>query len=484
VDTPLLPSPGCAACGERDAVIAAQAEAIAELRAKVERLERLVSRNSGNSSFPPSMDAQPGRARPKPKPRRRSDGTRGQGKQPGAPGSHLAWSASPHERADCFPQGSCRCGAALAAGTDLGVAASHQQVEIPLVSARVIQHDRHAVRCGCGHVTWAPAPPGAGAAGTVTYGPNLQAWCVYLMAAHAIPVHRCAELIASLTGAAPSAGFVHGMLARAATAVAPATTLIRSLVIAAPAVCCDETPLRAGPGPGWRKRWLLVAATPLLTYYTLADRNTASFTAFVLPDAAGVVVHDRYAVYDYPKVGVGTHQLCCAHLLRDLEDAAQSYPDAAWPAQITGALTSLIHAANQARARGLPAVPAAVTGPLITAYRDAVTAGLDDLEQRGQPKRPHRMRLLEDLHYREADVLRFVTDTRIPPTSNQAERDLRPAKTQEKISGRLRSETTTRHRYAIRGYLSTATKHGASPLTTLRDAITGTPWMPPIPETF
>jgi hypothetical protein len=33
----------------------------------------------------------------------------------------------------------------------------------------------------------------------------------------------------------------------------------------------------------------------------------------VLPDAAGVVVHDRYAVYDYPKVGVGTHQLCCAH---------------------------------------------------------------------------------------------------------------------------------------------------------------------------
>jgi transposase len=469
-------------------VIAAQAEAIAELRAKVERLERLVSRNSGNSSFPPSMDAQPGRARPKPKLRRRADGARGQGKQPGAPGSHLAWSASPHERVDCFPQGSCRCGAALARGTDLGVAASHQQVEIPLVSARVIQHDRHAVRCGCGQVTCAAAPSGAGTAGTVTYGPNLQAWCVYLMAAHAIPVHRCAELIASLTGAAPSAGFVHGMLARAAAAARTANMLIRSLVIAAPAVCCDETPVRAGPGPGWRKRWLLVAATPLLTYYTLADRNTASFTAFVLPDAAGVVVHDRYAVYDYPKAGVGTHQLCCAHLLRDLEDAAQSYPDAAWPAQITAALTSLIHAANQARARGLPAVSAATAAPLISAYRNAITAGLADLATRpGATRlhhRQHRQRLLEDLRDREADVLRFTTDTRVPPTSNQAERDLRPAKTQEKISGRLRSETTTRHRYAIRGYLSTATKHGASAITILRDAITGTPWMPPIPETF
>ncbi|HEY3646831.1 MAG TPA: transposase, partial [Streptosporangiaceae bacterium] len=54
--------------------------------------------------------------------------------------------------------------------------------------------------------------------------------------------------------------------------------------------------------------------------------------------------------------------------------------------------------------------------------------------------------LLDCLDKREDDVLRFLTDLRIPPTSNQAERDLRPAKTQLKISGRLRSETATRHR--------------------------------------
>lgn len=249
VDTSPLPPAGCAACGERDAVIAAQAKAISALQAKVERLERLMSRNSGNSSFPPSMDGRPGRARPKPRPGRRADGSRGQGKQPGAPGARLAWPASPGERVACFPQGSCRCGAALAGGTGLGVAASHQQVEIPLVSARVIQHDRHAVRCACGRVSLAPAPPGTGVPGTVTYGPNLQAWCVYLMVAHAVPVHRCAELIASLTGAAPSAGFIHGMLARAAAAVAHVNRLIRCLIIAEPAVCCDETPIRAGRGP-------------------------------------------------------------------------------------------------------------------------------------------------------------------------------------------------------------------------------------------
>jgi hypothetical protein len=67
MSVPSLPPAGCPACAERDAVIEAQAAAISELQARVERLERLVSRNSGNSSFPPSMDAQPGRKRPAPR---------------------------------------------------------------------------------------------------------------------------------------------------------------------------------------------------------------------------------------------------------------------------------------------------------------------------------------------------------------------------------------------------------------------------------
>jgi transposase len=485
MDMPPVPPASCAGCAERDALIGAQAAAIAELQAKVERLERLMSRNSGNSSFPPSMDGQPGRKRPVP--RRRPGGGRGQGKQPGSPGSHLAWRAGPDERTGVLPQGRCGCGAALAGGQDLGVTASHQQVDIPLVTARVTQYDLHAVRCGCGQVTAAAAPAGCRTPGTVTYGPNLQAWCVYLMTEHAIPVQRCAGLIGALTGAAPSAGFVHGMLARAAAAVAPAVTLIRALVTAAPVVSCDETPVRAGPGPGWRKRYLLVAATPQLTYYKLGDRSVAGFASFVLPDLTGVIVHDRYHVYDHPGIGAHTHQLCCAHLLRDLEDAAQAHPEAAWPAAITAALTSLIHAAGHARAAGLAAIPAAAASPLTTAYRHAITAGLTDLAARPGPSRSHRhpsQRLLEDLRDREHDVLRFTTNLAVPPTSNQAERDLRPAKTQDKISGRLRSEHTTSHRYAIRGYTSTAAKHGLNTLTALRDAITGHPWMPPIPATL
>ena len=64
-------------------------------------------------------------------------------------------------------------------------------------------------------------------------------------------------------------------------------------------VSADENPIRVGPGPKSRKRYLLVACTRLLTYYLLGDRTLETFKAFVLPDLDGtVVVHDRYQNYD------------------------------------------------------------------------------------------------------------------------------------------------------------------------------------------
>lgn len=481
------PAPDCASCAARDAVIAEQDASIAELRAdltalagQVAELRRKLGRNSGNSSMAPSADDLPGRKAPEPKPKRRGGG-RKPGGQPGSPGSHLAWSDDPDDTVPHFPQGPCECGADLAGAADLGVAASHQLVDIPLAAATVTQHDLHEVACGCGRVHRAAAPAGAGTAGTVTYGLQIQALCVYLIAAHAIPVHRCAELIESLTGAKPSPGFVHGMIARAAAAVADANKAIRCLIILSHVVSADETPVRSGPGPKTRKKYLLVACTNLLTYYFLGDRSGKTFAAFVLPDLSGtVVVHDRYQNYDqFPGL---IHQLCTAHLLRDLAAAAETYPGEHWPVQITQALQGLIHAANTARDQDLPAIPAQIAGPLIHAFRHGVLLGLSRIPRvPGRKQKPCRD-LLECLRDRQDDVLRFTTDLRIPPTSNQAERDLRPAKTQQKISGRLRSGKTTRDRYAIRGYISTAAKHKASIITAIRDALAGNPWMPPIPD--
>jgi transposase len=477
---------------EQDARIVEQDARIVELTAanealgqRLARLEHLLSRNSSNSSSPPSKDDDPGRTPPATKTRSKPAGPKG--KQRGAPGSHLAWSDSPDVRRDRFPEGLCECGADLAGALGLGVVDRYQQVEVPLMTATRTQYDQHAVRCGCGKLHTAARPEGAGA-GPVGYGPNLQAWAVYLMVVHFIPVQRCVQMLQSLTGATPSPGFVHGMLARAAALTSEVDKRIRTLITYAYAVCCDETPLRVGPKkpkPGRKKaeKYLLVACTELWTHYQVGDRDLDTFTAFVVKDlTASVVVHDRYQNYDSAELGTLVHQLCCAHLLRDLDGAAEVYPDAVWPKQISDALRALIHETNTAREQNRPGIDPTVKAELLYRLHHGVLVGLSDTSTIGNRPGERKARLLlEVFRDRRADVLRFVDDLLVPPTSNQAERDLRPAKIQQKISGRLTSEQRTQDRYKILGYISSAAKNGLDKMQVLRDAILGQPWIPDLP---
>jgi len=463
-------------------------EANEALAGKLAKLEHLLSRNSGNSSNPPSKDDDPGKPAPPERNKRGRGGPkRTRGKQPGAPGSHLAWMDNPNERRDRFPEGRCDCGDDLGGARDLGVVDRYQQHEIPQVAVTVTQYDQHQVACGCGKLHTAARPDGA-RSGPVGYGPNLAAFAVYLMVVHFIPAHRVVALLESLTGTAPSVGFVHGMIHRTAGLLDEVHQRIRTLITLAYAVCCDETPLRVGartPAVGKKKaeRYLLVACTELYTHYLLGDRSLATFTAFVVAELAGsVIVHDRYQNYDSVALGTLVHQLCCAHLLRDLDDAAQVYPDAVWPVQIADALRELIGEANLAREHGLVAIPGDVRDELLRRLRNGMMVGLSDTLSAGTRPGERKARLLlEVLRDRPADVLRFAHDLKVPPTSNQAERDLRPSKIQQKISGRLTSIARTEDRYTILGYVSTAAKHGLDKITALRHALTGRPWMPALP---
>jgi len=166
--------------GERIAVqdqqISAQAGQLAELMeanetlaGRLARLDHLLSRNSGNSSMPPSGDDGPGKPAP-PEPKRRGGPKRSRGKQPGAPGSHLGFTDNPDDRQDRFPQGSCGCGADLGGARDLGVVDRFQQHDIPQVSVKVVQFDQHQVQCGCGEIHTATRPAGS-RPGPVGYGP-------------------------------------------------------------------------------------------------------------------------------------------------------------------------------------------------------------------------------------------------------------------------------------------------------------------------
>ena len=298
--------------------------------------------------------------------------------------AYLAWREHPDETEDVFPEGSYGCGADLAGAADLGVRYSHQVTDLPEAQAQTTQYDRHEVRCACGRVHLADAPPRAGPPGTVTYGLNVQVWCVFLMVMHHVPVERCADILESMSGTRPSDGWVH-----------PARP------------CCPggRRGERDDPGadhPGRRH---------------LRGRDPA-------PRQAGPE--------DPQEVPAGR---------------VHEPPDLLLPRRPGPGLLQGLRLQRPARHRG-----GARPVPELRRLRRHQPLGVGLSQVRrvlgAKSKQPPARLLLECLRHREADVLRFLSDTAIPPTSNQAERDQRPSKTQQKISGRLCSEkppATVRH---------------------------------------
>ena len=206
----------------------------------------------------------------------------------------------------------------------------------------------------------------------------------------------------------------------------------------------------------------------------------------ILPDFAGIAVTDRYGNYFHATwKNISGHQACVSHILRDLQDCAESYPGTLWPGQAQDALRALIHARNQASGDGLAAIPAATREPLELLFRRAITVALADVPRVPGPRNSTKQHpgrdMLEFCRDREADVLRFTTDMDVWPTNNISESGLRPSKTQQKISGRLTSDDTTQDRLDIRSYIDTARKHGCDVLDVLHRLFTGNPWTPPVP---
>jgi transposase len=344
--------------------------------------------------------------------------------------------------------------------------------DIPRIAPRVVEHRLHRRRCGCGQVTGAVAPAGVNA--PASYGPNLRALAAYLVVYQHLPIARAAQLIADVTGARPSTGWVSSVLPALAALLADVTKLIKSLIVLAHVIHVDETSSNVNGG----RWWLHVACTDTLTaYYLHTSRGRAAVAEFdILPAFGGTVVHDALSVYDaYP---AARHALCGAHLARELTAAAEAHPDQDWPAQALRALYGLNTAAHAARGQGRHHIPPEIADPLLTSWRHAILVGLAEHPRTAGRRQSKTRNLLQRLRDRDEQVLLFARDLSVPFTNNQAERDLRPTKTQLKISGCHRSADTAQAWLTIRGYISTARKHGADVLYALRDAITGNPWSP------
>lgn len=463
--------------------LAAQAEQLSALSGQIEaltaqvgELTRRLGRNSSNSSLPPSADRGATGTTSKPKTPSRGSSGRKPGGQPGRVGRSRGLVEDPDEIIDHRPDTCAGCGDDLTDAEPAGMT-RRQVVDIPdPVPPRVVEHRLHARRCRCGHTT-TPDPP-AGVAAPVQLGPTVAAVAVYLVVFQHVAVERAALLIADLCGITVSTGWVSGQVTKTATALAAATAAIVDRLKAGKVLGVDETSVSVG---GVRY-WLHVARTDTCTAYFLhPSRGREAVNTFgILPGYTGTIVHDALAVYDGPSYDSARHALCGAHLLRDLTAAAEDHPDQIWPGQAQDALLALNKLATIARDTGTPLDQAAVDRQ-IHWLDQAVKVGLHAHPRAAGRKQTPARNLLERVHNRRAEYLRYIHDLAVPFTNNGSERDLRPVKTQQKISGCYRSAETASDWLTIRGYVSTLRKHGHDILTALRDTLAGHPWIPPAP---
>jgi transposase len=166
--------------------------------------------------------------------------------------------------------------------------------------------------------------------------------------------------------------------------------------------------------------------------------------AGVLPDFHGIAIHDGLVVYR--QYDQALHGLCNAHHLRELGGIAE-LTGQAWPTQLAELLVELHVVVEIVKAAGKTRLPARQLATFSKRYDVLITQGKKlnppppRTGKRGRPALDPAGSLLARLETHRADALRFATNFTVPFDNNQAERDVRMVKLQQKISGGWRSDT-------------------------------------------
>ena len=447
------------------------------LSTRVMELEARLRGDSSNSSRPPSTDGpvKPVRQRGL-KPR----STQVPGGQQGHPGAHLARVTTPDEVVEHRPDRCGACGVQFPATAPVADYQVRQVFELPVIKALVVEHRLVSLRCGCGAICQGAWPYGVDA--PAVYGPRAQAAVCYLYQHQFLSRGRSAQTAQDLFGLPVSTGSVVNFQARAAHDLAGFMAQAGDLVKQAPVVGADETGIRVAG----KNHWLHVARTDKVTVLGAHRRRgrVAMTDLGILPGFDGVLVSDAFSSYDKMTGDGGRHQLCAAHLRRELQavtDFHQLHPEYLgeagwdWAVQADDALMVIIKACAQSPDGCCPPDVLAAQRCLLNSA--AVIAASSDHGPPGQIGAKH-LALARRIHRRLDDYLRFAVTPGVSPDNNGSERDFRMAKLRMKVSGGLRCDDGAQWFARIRSYLSTCVKNQINGFDALLRVYTGNPWLP------
>ncbi|WP_420459379.1 IS66 family transposase [Neolewinella sp.] len=425
---------------------------------KIAELEQRLNMNSRNSDKPPSSD---GLSKKPALPRKR--GLRKSGGQPGHPGRTLNMSERPDHRI-IHPMTGPRC----TCGCDLTTVSAHldwerrQVFDLPPTLLEVTEHRREHKTCpDCQRLHLAPFPRDVNA--PVQYGERVRSLAVLLNVEQSLPLARVQELFAGLTGYGISAATVQAAVARTYDKLEIEEAIIHQAVLKSSVAHGDETGARIAG----KLHWVHGFSSLLYTLYVVyRQRGGAVINGpeSHLADYTGRLVHDCLNSYLTMAGGV-KHSLCNAHLLRELTALMELPPAAALPTSWPAGMHALLMDYYRASDHGKGVVSSKELAELDRRYRELLA--LADREEpppkqgkRGRPKKSKGRNLRDRLENWQEAVLAFSRHPAVPFTNNLGERDLRPWKTKLKVAGCFRTLQGAQYYARIKGFCSTAKKHG------------------------
>lgn len=434
---------------EKDALLVEQAALIERLAARVAELEALVGKprkTSVNSHIPPSKDG-PGDASRKAKGRRKP--------RPSRPGVSRALADDPDRTERCLAEACPHCGTAVREAAQR-CRHRYDHIDLPEVRPVVTRVELFGGRCGgCGR-RYRASPPTAMPPGT-PFGPGIRSLLAYLHHSHHVGFERLSRMLKELFGLSISEGAIANVFRRMGTAFDTACAAIKAKLLGAPVIASDETTTRVDGVTHWQ--WVFHSGQAVL--HTIAPSRARAVAAGILGGHRPEVwISDRYA--GQQELG-RVHQVCLAHVLRDVQYAIDCGDTVVAP-RIRDHLRWAIRVGK--RRSGLK-------DSTLAAYAAKAERRLDVLL--GVPAaHPAGRELQSQIKAWRGKFFVFLSDRRVPPTNNGSEQEIRPSVVFRKVTNGFRSDWGPGIHAGYRSVTGTARRQGQSAWTAIRDLVGGT----------
>lgn len=421
------------------------AKQIAEKDKKIASLEAELAqyrtpKNSGNSSLPPSTDFAP--------PKRNQSLREKSDKKPGGQFDHqghtLQMKEQPDEIVEYKPCLCGECGKDLA-GVPEEFIEERQVVEIPPVKPVYKAHRIYRKTCSCGHVTEGSFPDNVHS--PIQYGSSVEATVAYLHSRQFLPYERMAEYFKHVMNLPVSPGTLNNIIHRFAQKASPAYNAIKAAIEQAQCVGSDET----GGKVNGKKHWFWTWQNDQLTFIIHSPSRGFDTIELTFPDglAGTILVHDRWAAQ--LKCDAQGHQICMAHLLRDLNYIEELY-GCQWATDLKGIIKEAIDLKGRlTESDYLLPIP----------QRDALENKLKQVLEQEVPADHYKaITLQKSLTKIQQYILQFLYHAFVPADNNGSERAVRNVKVKQKVSGQFKSEQGADDFAIIRSIVDTAIKTG------------------------